>query len=293
MSHYLVDKKIALLGGDDREKILLSSLEQSDAQVQVLGQPFNSSKLSREVITSLAQIDANIDAVIAPMTGVDENYKIKKTFIDGEVLLTEDFFAGLQPGTKFFIGFAKPKIKEWCKKYNLDLIELATLDELAILNAIPTAEGAINKAIEHSRITLHHNNSFVLGLGRVGMTIARMLEGMGSNTFGVARKPKDLARALEMGLEPVEFQDLKQEIVQADFIFNTVPTLVLDREILSVLDSETVIIDVASAPGGTDFAAAKDFGISAHLALGLPGKVAPKSAGEILGDIIPRFIEEK
>ena len=292
MSHYLANKKIVILGGDDRERTLLSSLQESGAQIQVLGHPFNNSNGDWEVITSLAEIDFDADALIAPMTGVDEEYKIKKTFVEDEILLGADFFAKFQPQTKFFIGFAKPKIKEWCEKYNLDLIELAALDELAILNAIPTAEGAINEAIKHSQITLHNNNSFVLGLGRVGLTIARMLKGMGSNTFGVARKPKDLARALEMGLEAVSFKELEQQISQADFIFNTVPALVLDRGILSNLKPETVIIDVASAPGGTDFEAAKDLGISAHLALGLPGKVAPKSAGEILGDIIPRFIEE-
>lgn len=292
MSRYLVNKKIVLLGGDARERTLLSSLKQSKAELQILGQPELESTCKAEIITSLSQVATDVDAVIAPMTGVDENYKIKKTFVDGEIILTEDFFARLQPQTKFFIGFAKPKIKEWCQNYELDLIELAALDELAILNAIPTAEGAINEAIKHSQITLHNNNAFVLGLGRVGKTIARMLNGMGSKTFGVARKPKDLARALEMGLKPVDFKDLKQEIEQADFIFNTVPTLVLDREILSCLKADAVVIDVASAPGGTDFEAATELGVSAHLALGLPGKVAPKSAGQILGDIIPRFIEE-
>ena len=292
MSHCLGNKKIALLGGDDRERTLLASLQQKGAQLQVLAEPINALAPEVERITSLAEVDTGVDAVIAPMTGVDEDYRIKKTFIDGEVRLEEGFFARLEPGTKFFIGFAKPKIKDWCAEYNLELIELAALDELAILNAVPTAEGAINEAIKHSQITLHNNNSFVLGLGRVGLTLARMLKGMGSKVFGVARKTKDLARALEMGLEPVDFNNLEQKIAQADFVFNTVPVLVLDKEILDYLKRDAVIIDIASAPGGTDFAAAKELGISAHLALGLPGKIAPKSAGEILGDIIPRFIEE-
>ena len=290
MSHYLANKKIALLGGDDRERTLLTTLHDKKAQLQVLGQP--GCNCDVEVVKSLAELDNEVDAVIAPMTGVDKDYKIKKRFVDKEIYLSEDFFSRLAAGTKFFIGFAKPKLKRWCEKYDLVLIELAALDELAILNAIPTAEGAINEAIMHSQLTLHNNNSFVLGLGRVGMTLARMLKGMGSNTFGVARKPKDLARALEMGLEPVKFENLRQNIAQADFIFNTVPFLVLDRETLAKVNSDAVIIDIASAPGGTDFEAAEDLGISAHLALGLPGKVAPKSAGKILGDIIPRFIEE-
>ncbi|MGM0502449.1 MAG: dipicolinate synthase subunit DpsA [Bacillota bacterium] len=291
MSHYLANKKIALLGGDNREKTLLNILEKSAAKLQVLSEDIDEgSKI--ESIDTLAGVDIEVDAVIAPMTGTDEEYKIKKTFIDKEVMLTEDFFARLKPETKFFIGFAKPKIKEWCRQYGIRLIELAALDELAILNAIPTAEGAINVAISNSDITLHNNNSFVLGLGRVGLTLARMLDGMGSRTFGVARKPKDLARAVEMGLEAVEFKNLAQEIKKADFVFNTVPVEILNRNLLEQVKENVTIIDLASAPGGTDFTAAEELGISAHLALGLPGKVAPKSAGEILGDIIPRFIEE-
>ena len=293
MSHYLADKKIALLGGDARERTLLATLKETAVSIQVLAEEDNDFAKGIKVISSLEEIDSDVDAVIAPMTGVNEDYKIKKTFTAKDILLSKDFFASLKPGAKFFIGFAKPKIKTWCEKYNLKLIELAALDELAILNAIPTAEGAINVAISNSDITLHNSNSFVLGLGRVGLTIARMLDGMGSKTFGVARKPKDLARALEMGLEPVDFKNLSQQINQADFIFNTVPVEILDRTILQKVKQIATIIDVASAPGGTDFDAAKELGISAHLALGLPGKVAPKSAGEILGDIIPRFIEEE
>jgi dipicolinate synthase subunit A len=293
MSHYLANKKIALLGGDEREQTLLSCLQETSAQLQVVGQPSNNLASQVEVIDSLSAIDTGVDAVIAPMTGVDDNHKLKNTFSDQQLYLTEEFFSQLEPNTKFFIGFATEEIKEWISKYDLQLVELATLDELAILNAIPTAEGAINVAISNSKQTLHNNNSFVLGLGRVGLTIARMLDGMGSNTFGVARKAKDLARATEMGLEAVDFKNLKQEISRADFIFNTVPVLILGEEILKEAKSDVTIIDVASAPGGTDFEMAEEFGINAYLALGLPGKVAPESAGKILGDIIPRFIEEE
>ncbi|WP_018250179.1 dipicolinate synthase subunit DpsA [Orenia marismortui] len=288
----LANKKVALLGGDDREIELLSILLKEGADLQVLGHSLRVGVQNLTVVNSLEELDMDLDAIIAPMTGTNDSYQVKKTFSDREVILTEDFFAQLNAGSKFFIGFAKPKIKEWCKEYDIELIELAALDELAILNAIPTAEGAIEIAIREMPINLHNNNSFVLGLGRVGITLARMLKGMGSNTYGVARKPKDLARALEMGLNPVDFKDLANEISKADFIFNTVPVLILNGELLERVKSEAMIIDLASYPGGTNFEAAKRLGIKAELALGLPGKVSPRSAGQILGKIIPRLILE-
>ncbi len=295
MEASLKDSKLLLLGGDKREEVLLSLLTDRGAELTVLADNrlnLESESKKLRVINSLDEINnLDFDAVISPMTGVDSEYYIKKTFVETPIQLDESFFAKIA-GSKFCIGFAKGQIKAWCKKYNIDLVEMAADDQLAILNAIPTAEAAISLAIENSDRTIYQNKSFVLGLGRVGLTLARRLHNLGSITYGVARKYRDLARAEEIGLIAVNFKDLMTEIKQADFIFNTVPVTVLNQEILKELSSDTIIIDLASDPGGTDFKAAEKLGITAKLALGLPGKTAPESAGEIIAKIIPRFIVE-
>jgi dipicolinate synthase subunit A len=66
--------------------------------------------------------------------------------------------------------------------------------------------------------------------------------------------------------------------------------MVLNREILKYANPQVLIIDLATQPGGTDFEAANAFGLKAILAPGLPGKVAPVSAGKILADVIPKLI---
>lgn len=286
----LANKKIVFLGGDAREIELMSILLKQGVILQTIGQPPEIKFDNLSVINSIDEIDKDTEVIIAPMTGVSDDYQIKKTFENKEFYLNEEFFSKFEKGTKFFIGFAKNEIKNWIERYQLELIELAALDEVAILNAIPTAEGAIEVAMAKSAITLHNSNSFVLGLGRVGFTMARTLKGLGSNVYGVARKSKDLARALDMGFYPVDFQNLDKEIAKADFIFNTVPVMILDEALLKRVKSEAIIIDLASYPGGTDFDVAEKLGIKAELALGLPGKVAPKSAGQILAKVIPRFI---
>ncbi|MDA8228270.1 MAG: dipicolinate synthase subunit DpsA, partial [Desulfitobacterium hafniense] len=189
-----------------------------------------------------------------------------------------------------FIGWARPALKSAVEVLGLRLIETANLDELAILNSIPSAEGAIQMAMESTNITIHGSQCFVLGLGRSGWTLARMLNGMGARVTGVARKQPDLARASEMGLRPVHFSDLEDEISKAEIIFNTVPKLILDRVMLEKVAREAVIIDLASIPGGTDFDFAQTLGITARLAPGLPGIVAPKSAGRILAQVYPQLI---
>jgi dipicolinate synthase subunit A len=172
----------------------------------------------------------------------------------------------------------------------IQLVETITLNEITILNSIPSAEGAIQMAMEATTITIHGSKSFVLGLGRTGWTLARMLHGIGAQVTGVARKPSDLARAVEMGFHAVHLSDLEDEIGRAEIIFNTVPHLILDRVMLEKVARDAVIVDLASIPGGTDFEYAQLLGIKALLAPGLPGIVAPKTAGRILAQIYPQLI---
>lgn len=54
----------------------------------------------------------------------------------------------------------------------------------------------------------------------------------------------------------------------------------------------TVLIDLASAPGGIDFEAAAKLPVHAVQALSLPGRVAPKAAAEIIKTTIYHMMEE-
>ncbi|MGB9803578.1 NAD(P)-dependent oxidoreductase, partial [Desulfofundulus sp.] len=167
------------------------------------------------------------------------------------------------------------------------------IDEVAILNSIPSAEGAIQVAMEKLPITIHGSNSIVLGFGRTGTTLARMLRALGSRTVVVARNPAQRARAFEMGLETADLPELPVIAAGADVIFNTIPALVLDERVLLQVRPGTLILDLASSPGGTDFEVARQLGITALLLPGLPGRVAPRTAGEILARVVPRLLAEQ
>ena len=67
----------------------------------------------------------------------------------------------------------------------------------------------------------------------------------------------------------------------------------LNAERLELLDKSAIVIDLASEPCGTDFSAAEELGITAKKALGLPGKFAPKTAGEILKETVLNILSEK
>jgi dipicolinate synthase subunit A len=116
---------------------------------------------------------------------------------------------------------------------------------------------------------------------------------MGAKTRVAARRKEPLARIVAMNLTPIPFDQLSKSLREADVIFNTVPSMVLTGELLKNISPDAVIIDLASAPGGTDFQAANQLGIKAALAPGLPGRVAPRTAGHILATTILGFLAEE
>lgn len=279
---------IAMLGGDKREHELVSRFVDLGADLRVFGLARWEGAPEHIFRSSTWQAVHGADVVIVPITGVDSDCNIRTT--DTPIKLTSELLQTMGRGKVLVIGRVRPLIGGIVRCLKLRLIETAENDEIAILNSIPSAEGAIQMAMESSDITVWGSSSFVLGFGRTGVTLARMLHGIGSKTYVVARKPADLARILEQGYEPVEFRELADTISRADFIFNTAPAMVLPRQILEKAKRTAYILDLASAPGGVDFDSAKEFGLTAVLAPGLPGRVAPKTAGEILARTVPKLI---
>jgi len=191
---------------------------------------------------------------------------------------------------KIVIGGALGAFKREFEELNIEYVDLMDLDSLAYLNAIPTAEGAILKAMEYTETTIHGLNVLVLGFGRCGKILADKLKGLNANVFCEARKEKDLASIKALGYNVVELDKLQYILKDMDVIFSTIPARILGKEELKLLKRDVVIIDLASAPGSLDYEACVELGVNAHLELGLPAKVAPKSAAEYLKQEIDKVI---
>ena len=80
-------------------------------------------------------------------------------------------------------------------------------------------------------------------------------------------------------------------MADCDVVFNTVPDKIIGgNELLTA--KNTLIIDLASKPGGVDMERAKDLGVKVIWALGLPGKVAPVTSGNIIKETILNIFSE-
>jgi dipicolinate synthase subunit A len=282
---------VALLGGDEREVILGQALVQLGARVLLVGYTQRPELAGAEHCTLLAAV-RQAHVVLVPMTNTDEEGRIKARLDPSQELILGAPVFEAMAGKPLLIGMAKAVVQELAERFDVRVIETAEMDEIAILNSIPTAEGAIARAMAELPITVHGSRSMVVGFGRCGITLARTLQGMGARVLVVARNPAQLARAREMSLDVAHLDAIADAAREIDVVYNTVPVLVVTAEVIAALPPGALIVDIASAPGGTDFAAARARGVKAFLDLGIPGKVAPRTAGEILAQTIPRLIAE-
>lgn len=297
MSGELAGRKIAVLGGDRRELELVRRLIDEGADVRLVGYPSSDMTMGAAHLEDPVLAVRGAEAIIAPMSNTDEQGNVQACLDTSvHIKLDEELLSAVETGTPLLIGVAKPVIRRLAAKHRIKIIELASNDEIAILNSIPTAEGAIQIALEELPITIHGSHVGIIGFGRCGITLLRTVKALGAKAWVAARNRVQLARAFEMGAEMVDIAGSKKRLHAAlsgtDLVFNTVPALILGKEELCHLRQEALIVDIASTPGGTDFAAAEELGIKAILAPGLPGRVAPVTAGRILAQTVPPLILE-
>lgn len=216
----------------------------------------------------------------------------------------EENISKLQKGQIVYGCNFPPTLLEQCAGKGIRFVDYMKVDGVASRNAIATAEGAIAEALKAGCVSIHGSASLVVGYGCCGEVLAEKLVSLKSRVSVVDRKAEKRARAKAYGCQALDFPDLgmranadadrkagRQAVIGSyDFIFNTVPAPVLGRELLTHVGRDVVIVDIASKPGGTDFEYCRKNDIHANLCLGLPGRYAPKSASEILLEVIRKTI---
>ena len=226
-----------------------------------------------------------------PVSCENERGNINAPFSEKEITYAVFFNALSNSGTPYSAG-ASRKGSKGRDAAGAELIDYER-EELIIKNAVPSAEGALQIAMEEMQKTIHGSYALVTGFGRIGKIIARYLSALGAHVSVSARRQSDLAWISVLGYTPLETGRLKGRLSGFDVVFNTVPAVILTRELLSELPEHCVIIDIASMPGGVDFAAARTLSRKAIHALSLPGKVAPITAGRAIRDVLYIILNER
>ncbi len=285
------DINFAIIYGDLRQKLLIELLANDGYNVNVLGfdDIFNYKNVA--LYNDYKQIIQNSDVIIGPSPFTKDGQNLFTIYDYLPNLSIEKIFNECK-GKKFMAGVISSSVKKMAEKNGIVLHDLLAGEEETILNAIPTGEGAIQIAIQESDITLHGSNALVLGYGRCGKILAKMLKGIGANVYVCARKVSDITYAKAYGCNTIKFSELEENVGNIDFIFNTIPKIIIDKEIIKNLKQSCIIIDLASAPGGTDFKIAAEYDIKALFCPSLPGRVAPRTVANTMKKCILNILKE-
>ena len=272
-----------VLGGDLRQQMLYNSLKEDGYSAKIFGTDDSSFDLDSFL--------KDIDILILPLPVSADDQTVFAPFYTGFIYLSEIFekFSG----RAIFGGKINSNILKLSKISKAKIFDYYGNEEMTLKNVVPTVEGALMIAINNTDFTLHNSNCFVLGHGRISKYLTNVLKALGADVTVFARKSKDIAMCQILGYKTAFGKnELYQKIGNADIIFNTVPSVILNSEILKKVKKDCLIIDLASGVGGVDFKSAKSLGIHAIHALSLPGKVAPKTAGKIIKDTVISISKE-
>ena len=284
-------RRISVIGGDLRQSLVADFLAKEGFYVSIYG--FDSKHIPKgvNVAESISDALSGARTVILGITPIDDKMNIKTPYWSENISVSS--LLSFTPAGSLIIGGKLPEsFSKFCAGAGIHCVDYADREDFAVLNAVPTAEGALAIAMNETPFTLYGSACLVTGFGRIGKILARDLYLLGAKVTCSARKSADLAWINSLGYNAVHTGNLSDIAHNFDIIFNTIPICIFNSALLRNIRPGTLIIDLASKPGGVDFDAASQLGIKAIHALSLPGKVAPATAGKIIKDTVANILNE-
>ena len=284
---------ITVIGGDARQVYAADHLAKAGYTVTTFG--LSSAPQSAKACQTYADAVQNAEIVLLPLPMSRDHLQITGTELSLSV-----FQSRLRQGMTVFCGMPDTSFVHSSQEIGVKVVDYASDEVFMIRNALPTAEGAVAIAMGELRRTLFGSKIFVVGYGRIGKLLSELLKSMGAEVTVAARKMTDLTLASLHGCKPHRILPGEEgsyylpALPEAyHVIFNTAPVRLIHEELLRHIPKDTVLIDLASAPGGIDYDTANRLGLKTVIALSLPGKVAPITAGEIIGDLVMSHLREE
>ena len=225
-----------------------------------------------------------------PVIKLDRNQLVKEK-------LKQELIKVSQKGeiVKVFGGVTNEEWKSFLDAYQIPYWDFMKLPEVVEGNGWITAEATIAEVLQQSEKSIFGQKVLITGYGCCGEKIAKLFAKLGARVIVAARRGAVRETVVKDGFEAIAFEQLEKTLVDVATVINTVPAQVLTEDCIRRMPHESLIIDIASKPGGTDFEAAKRYGIKAKLALGLPGIYTTASSAQLLKDAIAQYapLEEK
>ena len=203
----------------------------------------------------------------------------------------DTFLDLLKPGQLLFGGGITPAIRSKLHKKNISFTDFLEDPYFVWKNAYLTAEGLIGKIINDTDFSLRNKNVLLIGFGKCGMNIAKLLEVFHCDLFIYDHTLGNTARASSFGYQIILPPNFNDFLKHCDLIINTVPKKVLSDFHYEIIKKNCFLYEIASYPYGLDQGLATEHDLSFYTCPGIPGKYASKSAGEIIAKTIISNLE--
>lgn len=266
------NKNVLLIGGDRRNVYLHDILRRKDnIDLHAFGLA-----VADRTLADIEKAISEADVIILPMpstkNGVVPLLSMETAYPMDKIL------ENMHEGATLVGGF----LEGTPHKQGISVTNLLASERFQQANAWPTAEGAIRIALERSERTLRGSRCTVLGYGRIGKDLVKLLCSFYADVVATARRKEQLEDIAALGVLAVHTDDIVEACIDSNFIFNTIPCVLLDEEKLRRLRRDVKIIDLASSPFGVDFNAATRLKLDAQTYQSLPGRMFPKTAADII-----------
>lgn len=243
----------------------------------------------------LLSVPVKSDCIVLPLPVTVDGENINTPYMN-TLLPIEKIADFAADNAVIFSGKECPALVQLCADKGYTLVDYFNREELQIMNAIPTAEGAVEIALREMASTIFGSKVLITGYGRVARVLASRFKALGADVSVCARRYEQLAWAETDGCRRIPLNikgRLEDYLPHFDIVLNTVPAGIFGRERLLLLKRDCLIIDLASKTGIEDMELARSVGVRVIWALSLPGKTAPVTAGEIIASTILNIISEK
>ena len=269
-----LDKTFLIIGGDERLEILYKSLIYKNIKVEHIFYDVSAKKENE-----LEKIK-KADILVFPVPLTSDKKTLFAPKISYSVNLEEIINLSHKNQVIFGGGEAEELFKE--KNYN----NLLSDESMTLKNAMATAEAALSIIIKNTRKTVLGSKILILGYGRIAKILADYLKALNAEIVIAARRNSVRTLAEINGFKVCDFGKELETQLGADVIINTVPKKIISNNELTKIKSETLVLDLASKPGGVDKVAAKSLGVNYIHALSLPGIYSPISSAKYIEDSV-------
>ena len=276
-----------VLGGDRRQIYFARSVAADGYPVFLCGLE-KSDEAGDLPALELQDLFLRCSTIVLPLPVTRDGAHLNAPFAEQPIPLDDDFAASCI-GKSVYGGMMDRLYQTSAIWGRVRSYDYYTREELTVGNAFLTAEGALGLAISEYEGAVGGSRCLVTGFGRIGKALCLALKGLGAQVDCCARKAEDLTMIRALGCGALQYREVRSGY---DLVFNTVPAPVINARLLSLQRRDTLLIELASQPGGIDLKAAKRLKLRVINAPSIPGRMSPRASGELIKEAIYNMMEE-